>query len=290
MQQNIIVMEDSRTLRAFGRKALQGHWKTAFLGVLLYTLLAQVPALIWSNTLDYEALYAARYFEEIPAEFVTYMSGINVYSLLVSGPLTFGLTSFIMGIFRRRQVRPLEVFYGFEKFGKTFALSFMIGLFTFLWSMLFVIPGIVAAYRYSMAYYILADHPEIGVMEAIRRSKVMTQGNKAKLFCLEFSFIGWSFLLGLISSLFTTILPELGLAVELILTILLTCYTQASITAYYEIAAGHLQRRTAAPATAYGAAQAAPAAEAPAEPAPAAEAPAEPAPAEEAPAEENKAE
>ena len=248
MEQNIIVMEDSRTLRAFGRKALQGHWGVAYLGVLLYTLILQLPSMLWSNTIDYEALYETVYqatsFSEIPVEYAGTAGGMGLYDLLVTGPMVFGLTNFMLGIFRRRPVKTMEVFYGFEKFGKTFALSFMIGLFTFLWSLLFVIPGFVAAYRYSMAYYILADNPEIGVMEAIRRSKVMTRGNKMKLFCLELSFIGWAILIELVATLFGYLLPELGIAVSMLLTVALTCYTQASIAAYYEIAAGHLQRRT----------------------------------------------
>ncbi len=60
-----------------------------------------------------------------------------------------------------------------------------------LWSLLFVIPGIIAAYRYSMALYVLIDNPELGALECLRRSKEMMRGNKFKLFVLELSFIGW---------------------------------------------------------------------------------------------------
>lgn len=62
------------------------------------------------------------------------------------------------------------------------------------WSLLFVIPGIVAAYRYSMATYIMAENPGMQATEAIERSKALMDGRKGDLFCLDLSFIGWALL------------------------------------------------------------------------------------------------
>ena len=73
-------------------------------------------------------------------------------------------------------------------------LRLLVGVFTFLWSLLFIIPGIIASYSYAMTPYILAEHPEIGVMDAINASKKMMSGNKFRLFCLHFSFLGWDIL------------------------------------------------------------------------------------------------
>ena len=67
----------------------------------------------------------------------------------------------------------------------------MTSLFVTLWSLLFIIPGIIASYRYALAPYLMTENPEIGVMEAISRSKELMRGNKARLFCLQFSFLGW---------------------------------------------------------------------------------------------------
>ena len=64
----------------------------------------------------------------------------------------------------------------------------------FAWSLLLVVPGIIAAYRYAMADYILYRHPEMGVMEVLRESKERMQGRKGRLFCLQISFIGWMLL------------------------------------------------------------------------------------------------
>lgn len=71
------------------------------------------------------------------------------------------------------------------------------GIFNFLWFLLFIIPGIVKAYSYSMVPYILADNPNIGARKAIELSNNMTYGNKFKMFVLDLSFIGW-YLLGLL--------------------------------------------------------------------------------------------
>ena len=69
-------------------------------------------------------------------------------------------------------------------------------VYVLLWSLLFIIPGIVAAYRYAMTSFILAENPELTASEAIDRSKELMDGNKWRLFCLGFSFIGWSILCG----------------------------------------------------------------------------------------------
>ena len=68
------------------------------------------------------------------------------------------------------------------------------GVYVFLWSLLFIVPGIIASYSYAMTEYILAEHPELTANEALAASKEMMDGNKWRLFCLHFSFIGWSIL------------------------------------------------------------------------------------------------
>jgi uncharacterized membrane protein len=67
----------------------------------------------------------------------------------------------------------------------------MIYIFTFLWSLLFVIPGIVKAYAYSMAYYIKVDNPSWDWKTCIDESQKIMDGHKMELFLLELSFIGW---------------------------------------------------------------------------------------------------
>ena len=87
-----------------------------------------------------------------------------------------------------------DLFSGFDIFGNAFVLNLLITLKVIAWSLLFVIPGIVAAYRYSMATYIMAENPGMQATEAIERSKALMDGRKGDLFCLDLSFIGWALL------------------------------------------------------------------------------------------------
>lgn len=87
-----------------------------------------------------------------------------------------------------------DEFSCFSFFGKALGLRIVMAVFIALWTLLLVIPGIIAAYRYSMAVYLMAENPQLGIMEAIDESKRIMDGNKWRLFCLDLSFIGWAIL------------------------------------------------------------------------------------------------
>ena len=90
--------------------------------------------------------------------------------------------------------------FGFDgqNYMKIVQTMFLTKVFIFLWSLLLIIPGIIKSYAYRMVPYILADNPNIGVMEAITLSNKMTDGHKFDIFVLDLSFIGW-YLLGSIA-------------------------------------------------------------------------------------------
>jgi len=113
-------------------------------------------------------------------------------------------------VFLFRTVRRLGAVYGnlLDGFGPYFRvalLQLVTGIFVGLWSLLFIIPGIVAAYRYSMAPYIMLDHPDYSIMDCIRASKQMTKGYKGQLFMLDLSFLGYILL---------SLIPILGFIVR----------------------------------------------------------------------------
>ena len=114
--------------------------------------------------------------------------------LLLQGPLLLGFALAALEVSRARQAKIETLFEGFKNFGSAFLLSLLNSIFIFLWSLLLIIPGIIKALSYSMSTYILADNPTIGVSEARARSIQMMKGNKWRLFCLYFSFIGWMIL------------------------------------------------------------------------------------------------
>jgi uncharacterized membrane protein len=117
-----------------------------------------------------------------------------VWLLLTNGALGLGWAIFALAIARDQGARVGMVFQGFRRYGLALATSLVMGVFILLWGLLLIIPGIIAALRYSQTYYVIADDPAIGPLAAIRRSKAMMVGNKWKLFCLGLRFIGWGLL------------------------------------------------------------------------------------------------
>ena len=87
-----------------------------------------------------------------------------------------------------------DAFCGFDDFWSAFKVSFLVGIFTFLWSLLLIIPGIIKALSYSMSTYILAENKGKPALQCIRESMAMTNGHKMELFVLGLSFIGWMLL------------------------------------------------------------------------------------------------
>lgn len=122
----------------------------------------------------------------------------GIGALIVVGPLEYGMAFIFLKQARDHQPVQLgDMFRGFQDdFGGTFLIGLMTSLFTFLWSLLFVIPGIIAAYRYSFAMLNLCENPALGVMEALELSKQQTYGYKGQLFMLNLSFFGWLLLAG----------------------------------------------------------------------------------------------
>ena len=146
---------------------------------------------------------------------------------LITQVLSAGYCCYCLGIHRREEMPYESLFDGFTFAGKVIALYIVEGFFVALWSMLFVIPGIIAVYRYSFAIWNLCQNPELGVMEALNRSKRQTIGYKGQLFGLHLSFIGWYLIVfvivGVYEGVILALLPDSFLGImlgSLILTVL----------------------------------------------------------------------
>ena len=117
----------------------------------------------------------------------------GVVAILVGGFLAFGLARVFLQLVRgqKDKVDIADLFCGTDEFVSLIVLNLLVGLFTFLWMLLFIIPGIVKSYAYSMAFYIKHDHPEYDWKKCMDESQRYMSGHKWQLFCLDFSFIGW---------------------------------------------------------------------------------------------------
>ena len=111
--------------------------------------------------------------------------------LLFQPLLDVGFISYCMKITRSQDTEFKDIFNGFLFFVKVLSIFLLTTLFIALWSFLFIIPGIVASYRYRFAYYILIDDPKKSALQCITESKLVMNGKKLDLFTIDISFIGW---------------------------------------------------------------------------------------------------
>lgn len=161
-------LKNNFELRAKAREKLKGRWLYGILVCFISTAISGI---------------------------LGWIPGVNfLYFLIITGPLTLGMVTFFLNLQRDQNPIIENLFDGFKAFSPALVLQLWIVLFTFLWSLLFIIPGIIAALRYSMSFYILHDHPEMNPKDALKLSKQMMLGRKGKLFLLGLSFIGWAIL------------------------------------------------------------------------------------------------
>lgn len=120
--------------------------------------------------------------------------GLSAVSFLVKmlllNPVEVGCQSFFLKNLHE-PASEKEIKNGFSQWGRNIGAMLLSGIYLFLWSLLFIIPGLVKSYSYRMVPFILADDPACGAKEAITRSREMMNGHKWSAFVLDLSFIGW---------------------------------------------------------------------------------------------------
>ena len=239
-----------RDFRAAARRALRGFWLMAIAVTFVTSLLGGVAVSGGfpggSRTeIDMEELQALPDAEGNPlVEMVAYMNQYNeshpyvaatarflgvlaAVQLLVGGPVMLGYIRFKLHRLDGEEAKFSDLFSCFDRFLEGLWMRIRTLLQIILWTLLFIIPGIVAAYRYAMVPYLMAEHPDMSVSQAFERSKAMMNGHKGELFLLHLSFIGW----WLVSAL------TLGLG-----ALVVTPYMSFSETAFYRnLAAGQQQ-------------------------------------------------
>jgi len=168
-------------------------------------LKAEVKSLLPDAQVSPKAMVALYLGLDLVLNFLAYLSkdaGVfgmftNILTVLVSTVLAAGFILYCMAVRQGERAEFFTLFDGFSMAGKIILLSLLEGLFIGLWSMLFVIPGIVAIYRYRFALYNLLENPDISVLQALEMSKRQTFGYKAQLFSLDISYFGWALLASL---------------------------------------------------------------------------------------------
>ena len=174
---------NSELLRA-AKESLTGRWGLAIGTFLVYEIIIG----------SLQSGYTYRSDDEINQGFSFVSSFGSIVYLLISGPLALGVSIFSLHIARNMEARFEQIFDGFRNFKTSFIAYLLSILFIFLWSLLLIIPGIIAALSYAMTFFIIADDEFIEPMAAIDKSKKMMVGHKWQLFLLFLRFFGLALL------------------------------------------------------------------------------------------------
>lgn len=192
--------------RTMARDALKGKWGTAILLTIVASILgvATTASIVVEFKFESETgiiveLLEGYSFTVLQAgPVVTILAIISliwgILTLVIGGAMTLGYYQFHQNIARKQEAEINTLFVHKDKLWHGFCINFWQILYAMLWMSCFIIPGIMAAYSYSMAHYIANDHPEMTAREATTASKEMMQGQRWRLFCLDISFIGWELL------------------------------------------------------------------------------------------------
>lgn len=200
---------ESSILRARARERLQGEWALSIAVALMAVLLGghltgssffpelrtQIPVHSsrmeeWSQWLRWDIRFADLT--------LSFPSGIlSLAAFVVGGTLQLGYAGFLLKQHDGREKEFGDLFSQFDRFGTGFAQKFLRELYTGLWALLFLIPGIVKSISYSMTPFILAENPELTASQAIEASQELMDGHKMDLFLLDLSFLGWDLLAAL---------------------------------------------------------------------------------------------
>lgn len=178
---------------------------------------------------------------------------ISILISLISTVLSAGYTCYCLGIQHREEMPYESLFDAFSFAGKVIWLEILKAVIVFLWSLLFIIPGIIAAYRYVFAVMNLCENPDLSAMEALRLSKQQTMGYKWQFFVLELSFIGWYLLGGVIvsvgTSVFASRMPDslAGSLLASVIYMVLYSIVAVYVTPYAELAKCGFYLRATAP-------------------------------------------
>ena len=195
-------------IRAQARERLAGKWAQAVAVCLVAYILG--GAMVASNFLPQitftwhgeitsleDAVTAMTTLSRRFGNTTLSIGALGLVELILGGVIQLGYAKHLLKQHDRQEASISDLFSEFERFGQGFAQRFLRGLYIYLWSLLLVIPGIIADLSYSMTPYIMAEHPDMTASEAIAASKALMNGHKWELFVLHLTFIGWDILAAL---------------------------------------------------------------------------------------------
>ena len=184
--------------RRIARENLEGNWGKS---LAIALVAAFFGALLAGSNIGFEVNMDAEYIHRLPrillsllAFFASIASILNLVQFILGGTVQLGYTQILLKQYQHMEFEMGELFSQFHRFKQGFLQSFLRILYIVLWSLLFIIPGIIKSFAYAMTPFLMADNPSMTAKEAIAASKELMDGHKGKLFILGLTFIGWDIL------------------------------------------------------------------------------------------------
>lgn len=192
-------MRTRQEIKAIGKsRFLANYWPCVLALLLVTVVLGFISGLSGSASTTAAMSAAMNGSEPEPSSTITFgTTAGSILSILIAGPLTIGLNHFFVmnTLGRTEQISATTPFtVAFQNYGRKLGGYLWMELFTFLWTLLFIIPGIIKAFSYAMTPYILADCPNVKATDALKLSMRIMKGHKWELFVFGLSFIGWGLL------------------------------------------------------------------------------------------------
>lgn len=226
--------------KAKAKEALRGNWQTAmlvaFFSGILTTVLQVLQLVLLPDQMSFLSPEAyALELLKVPQSNWVILLAVSLLALLVSPMLAQGCHYYFLQLNRGNDLGFTGLFYRLNWFWKPLWLYVRMFVQIFLWSLLLFIPGIIAAIRYSMAPYFLAEKPDMTVSEAFRRSKETMADQKMNFFSLMVSFFGWMMLATLVQTYLCEVNYVLGTVVGLAFQVWVAAYQNAAVANFFSV-------------------------------------------------------
>ena len=204
-------MRSSSDLRFIARRALTGRWGVAIGSSIVASLLGGIYSANININFNYSDNETAgnsvfSWFSNLTGSQMVFLGAAGAFllnmalvfsiaRLFIGSIVGIGYAKFNLDLVDNVTEARFATLFSYMRFWKVAIITRIVRtLYIVLWTLLFIIPGIIASYNYALTDYILAENPELTTKEALELSKKMMYGHRFRLFCLEFSFIGWVFL------------------------------------------------------------------------------------------------
>lgn len=168
-------------LKQNAKNQLKNNWRLAIGIIIVCTLISWIPNILYGTDNKSFAMSII----------------IPIITLAITGPLTIGQCKFFINLANKSNPEFSDLWYGFNNILKAIGITLLVGIIVFIGTILLIIPGIILAFRYSQVYYIMAENPEISVIDCLKESARIMKGHKMNIFILQLSFIGWIILMGI---------------------------------------------------------------------------------------------